>query len=133
LGLLVSGCSAPLTVAPTPSGVMDDPAQARPLGAPAEKPIQSDPRALASLRFTAQAQRHLEAKRPDPAIRTLERAITLDPANGRNYYFLAEAYILKGIFGQAREFNHLAGIHLTDDPSWIKRVRQQRDRIAEKE
>ena len=96
-----------------------------------EKTEEETPRAVASLQLTDQGRRLVENKQPDRAIRVLEQAVSLHPANGRNYYYLSEAWILKGFADQAREFNHLAEIHLKDDRDWMIRVAEQADRIAE--
>jgi tetratricopeptide (TPR) repeat protein len=65
----------------------------------------------------------------DNAISVLERAINLNPSNGQNYYYMSEAWLLKGNSAQAKEFNDLAGIHLRDDRMWTPLVSEQRDRI----
>jgi hypothetical protein len=98
-----------------------------------EKTEAENPRAVASLQLTDQGRRLVKNKQPDRAIRVLEQAVSLNPANGQNYYYLSEAWILKGFADQAREFNHLAEIHLKDDRDWLIRVAQQADRIAELE
>lgn len=71
----------------------------------------------------------LERGRTDDAISLLERAMGLHPTNGENYYYLAEAWLLKGRTAQAEEFNRLAGIYLEKDARWMGRVIQQRKRI----
>ncbi|MGA8179252.1 MAG: tetratricopeptide repeat protein [Desulfobacterales bacterium] len=90
------------------------------------------PRALAALQLTEQGRMFLENKQPDDAIGILERALNLNPDNGRNYYYLAEAWLMKGNIGQAAQFNRLANIYLKDDNEWLQRVILQRERIAEK-
>jgi predicted Zn-dependent protease len=87
------------------------------------------PRALASLRLTDQARMLLDSGKPDDAITTLERAVNLNPSNGQNYYYLAEAWLKKGNPSQAREFNRLAAIYLRDGPTWMNRVNAQEERI----
>jgi tetratricopeptide (TPR) repeat protein len=91
--------------------------------------IEQDPRVLASLQITGQGKALLEQNKPDDAIRTLERAISLDPANGLNYYYLADAWIIKGNFKQAEEFNRLAHLYINDDVKWKPLVIEQRERI----
>ena len=91
--------------------------------------VTPDPRALASLRFTDQGRLFLESGHPDDAIRMYEKALNLDPANGPNYYYLAEAWIMKGNIAQAAEFNGLAAIYLEGDAKWMDLVKQQRERI----
>jgi tetratricopeptide (TPR) repeat protein len=71
----------------------------------------------------------LENGNPDDAIRMYEKALNLDPSNGPNYYYLAEAWLMKGNIAQAAEFNGLAAIYLEGDVEWMDRVMQQRERI----
>ena len=59
--------------------------------------------------------------------------VSLVPNNGRNYYFLAEAYLLKDVRDQAREFNRLADICLAEAPSWRKKLKRQKERIEGKD
>jgi predicted Zn-dependent protease len=84
---------------------------------------------VASLSLTEQARVLLESGKPDDAIRTLERAVNLNPSNGRNYYYLAEAWLRKGNPNQAGEFNRLAAMYLRADPDWMDRVKTQDERI----
>lgn len=90
------------------------------------------PRALAALQLTEQGRMFIENNQPDDAIGILERALNLNPDNGRNYYYLAEAWLMKGNFGQAAQFNRLAQIYLKDDNEWLRRVLLQKERITEK-
>jgi cytochrome c-type biogenesis protein CcmH/NrfG len=105
----------------------------------AEKQEKSDqssglsPRAVAALQLTEQGRIFLENQRPDEAIRILERALSLNPDNGRNYYYIAEGWLMKGNMGQAAQFNRLAEIYLKDDNEWLQKVILQKKRIAEKE
>jgi len=94
---------------------------------------KESPRVVASLQLTDQGRRLLEDRQPDKAIRILEQAVSLHPTNGRNYYYLSEAWLMKGSAAQAREFNLLAEIHLKEDREWMIRVANQADRIAELE
>jgi tetratricopeptide (TPR) repeat protein len=93
--------------------------------------VKENPRAVASLQLTDQGRRLLEVRQPDKAIRILEQAVSLNPLNGQNYYYLSEAWLMKGAADQAKEFNQLAEIHLKDDSEWKMRVAQQAERIAE--
>jgi predicted Zn-dependent protease len=95
----------------------------------APPPQHDSPRAVASLRLTEQARVLLETGKVDDAITTLERAMNLNPSNGQNYYYMAEAWLRKGNPSQAREFNRLAAMYLKDDPNWIGRVKDQQERI----
>jgi predicted Zn-dependent protease len=99
--------------------------------APAEGAVKENPRAVASLQLTEQGRRLLEDRQPDKAIRVLEQAVSLNSLNGQNYYYLAEAWLMKSSASQAKEFNQLAEIHLKEDRQWMTRVEQQADRIAQ--
>jgi tetratricopeptide (TPR) repeat protein len=101
---------------------------------PDEKPANkrgddSSPRTLASLELTQQGRMLLENGKIDDAITVLERAVSLNPTNGQNYYYLSEAWLLKKNLDQASEFNHLAGIYLKDDTEWNEKVLKQEKRI----
>jgi Tfp pilus assembly protein PilF len=116
--------------------VKDRPVQVQPPDAEQvepEKPTEPDPRTVASLQLTEQGRRLLEAGNSDQAIRVLEQAVSLDPDNGQNYYYLAEAWLMKGVASEAKEFNELAEIHLKEDEAWMKRVVHQANRIVELE
>lgn len=88
-----------------------------------------NPRALASLDLSRQAQILIEAGRFDEAIRKLEQAVNLHPGSGENYYYLAEAWRLKGNAAQATAYNNLAEIRFRDDPEWMRRLDVQKQRI----
>ena len=98
-----------------------------------EQPSEPDPRTVASLQLTEQGRRLLEAGKSNQAIRVLEQAVSLDSDNGQNYYYLAEAWLMKGVASEAKEFNELAEIHLKKDNAWMKRVVRQANRIVELE
>ncbi|MGD9181407.1 MAG: tetratricopeptide repeat protein [Desulfobacterales bacterium] len=124
LAVLLAGCPKPiLKGAPSEAGEIP----------PAEEAAEENPRVVAALQLTDQGRRLLEDRQPDKAIRALEQAVGLDPNNGQNYYYLSEAWLMKGSAAQAKEFNHLAEIHLKEDSQWMIRVAQQADRIAELE
>jgi tetratricopeptide (TPR) repeat protein len=133
IGLLTIGCTTtgPL---PTPPPLPLPCSPSKPdtavipegRGEPEERP---GPRAVASLEMTEQGRVLLEQKKVDDAISVLERAVSLNPANGQNYYYLAEAWLLKRNIKQADEFNYLAGIYLEGDQTWMLRVEEQKKRI----
>lgn len=91
---------------------------------------QPSPRVLASLKLTDQGRRLVEAGQTDKAIRVLEQAISLNPNNGQNYYYLSEAWLMKGFAAEARQFNGLAESHLAGDKDWEKLVARQAERIT---
>jgi Tfp pilus assembly protein PilF len=130
LGLALTACAAVPQSPSTPSV----PSSASPEPTVQKRdqlpPRQDDsPRAVASLRLTEQARGLLESGKVDDAITTLERAINVNPSNGQNYYYLAEAWLKKGNPSQAREFNRLAAMYMKDEPGWMNRVKDQQERI----
>lgn len=146
LALAATGCSKKMIPMPSPVDRKPSPGElpvinetARNAGAQEQgrKPGQEksgepiSPRALASLEITRQGQLLLQRGNPDNAISLFERAVSLNPGNGQNYYYLAEAWLLKGNIAQATEFNRLAGIYLGKDRDWMIRVQQQKKRIDE--
>ncbi|MEJ2223069.1 MAG: tetratricopeptide repeat protein [Desulfobacterales bacterium] len=120
-----------LAACPKPT-LKEVPVEAEEPGA-VEEVETENPRVAASLQLTDQGRRLLEERKPDKAIRILEQAVSLHPTNGLNYYYLAEAWLIKGSAAQAKEFNNLAEIHLKEDSEWMMRVANQADRIAELE
>jgi tetratricopeptide (TPR) repeat protein len=124
LAVLLAGCPKPI--------LKGEPSEAEET-TPSEAVAEENPRVVASLQLTDQGRRLVEDGKPDNAIRVLEQAVSLNPTNGQNYYYLAEAWLMKGYASQAREFNQLAEIHLKQDREWIIRVAKQADRIAELE
>ena len=124
LVLTIAGCVKKQVAQPLPSAQ----GQIEP-----ESEQTPDPRALASLQLTDQGRRLVLAGKSDQAIRVLEQAISLNPENGRNYYYLAEAWLLKGVITEAKKFNQLAEIHSKDDPGWMPSVIQQANQIRESE
>ena len=97
-----------------------------------EEDIQPpSPRDLASQNLMDQAVKYLDDDMPDESIRNLERAVTISPGRGENYYYLAEAWYMKGNYSQAREYNSLAAIYLKDDSKWMNLVEEQKRRIED--
>jgi len=86
-------------------------------------------REMASLHLTEQGQMLLESGKVDDAISVLERAVSIYGSNGKNYYYLSEAWLKKGNIIQARECNRLAEMYLAGDREWSQRVYEQRERI----
>ena len=94
---------------------------------PEQKTDDAHLRAAAAM--VRQGRQHLTRGEPDAAIRILERSVTLDSDTGQNYYYLAEAWLMKKNARHAREFNRLAGIRLAQDATWQNRINRQKDRI----
>lgn len=93
----------------------------------AQEPDNAQVRAAAAM--VRQGRQHLTQGEPDAAIRILERSVALDSSSGQNYYYLAEAWLMKKNVRYAREFNRLAGIRFAQDAVWQSRTHRQRDRI----
>ena len=128
-GLLLFGCMPPTKVnvyetqtppAPLPARKPSVPPTAKPDGA----------QALAAEALVDQGRQLLAQGAPDAAIRVLERSVALDSNSGPNYYYLAEAWLMKQNVHQAREFNRLADLHLGQDPEWKTRIDRQSVRIS---
>ena len=94
---------------------------------------QRSPRENASLQLTQEGRQFLDKDQPDQAIRSLEQAISLNPDNGPCYYYLAEAWLQKGNFSEARQFNSLAENYLKKDKGWSARLASQADKIDDLE
>ena len=123
--------AAVLTACPKPI-LKGEPAEVEETPA-SEEAAEENPRVVAALQLTDQGRRLLEERKADKAIRVLEQAVSLNATNGQAYYYLSEAWLMKGSAAQAKEFNHLAEIHIKADSEWMIRVAQQADRIAELE
>jgi predicted Zn-dependent protease len=87
-------------------------------------------REMASLHLTEQGKMLLESGKIDDAISVLERAVSIYGTNGKNYYYLAEAWLKKGNVMQAREWSRLAEMYLAGDREWSQRASEQRERIS---
>ena len=110
-----------------------EPEPAPPPETPEAPPERPSPRALASLELSSQARILIEAGRLDEAIRTLEQAVNLHPGSGEGYYYLSEAWRLKGNRSQATEYNALAAIRFQGNPEWMRRLDVQKQRIERME
>jgi len=127
-GLLLFSCMPKTKV-----GVTDK--QTPPVPLPAGKPSvpqipkPNNAQVLAAEALVEQGRQFLAQGAPDAAIRVLERSVALDSNSGQNYYYLAEAWLVKQNAHQAREFNRLADNHLGRDPDWKNRIDRQNDRI----
>lgn len=90
---------------------------------------QAEPREIASLQLTKQGRLLLENGKVDEAITVLEQALNIHPTNGRNYYYLSEAWLMKNNILQAKEWNHQAEMYLSNDKYWLKKVLEQKAKI----
>jgi hypothetical protein len=81
---------------------------------------EGSPARAASLRATEQARQYLTRNHPDAAIRTLGRAVGIDPGNPYAYFYLGRAYIAKKDDNQALSFFKRAEIGFgSRNPSWL--------------
>lgn len=129
-GLFLFGCMPKTKV-----GVYDKqtPPAPLPAGKPSvpQTPKPDNAQVLAAEALVEQGRQFLAQGAPDAAIRVLERSVALDSNSGQNYYYLAEAWLVKQNAHQAREFNRLADMHLGRDPDWKNRIDRQNDRIKD--
>jgi len=77
------------------------------------------PALAASLRFTEEARRQLAEKKTDEAIRTLARAVSIDPGNPFEYFLLGRSYVAKRNCQQAMTFFKRAEIGFVSRPDWL--------------
>jgi tetratricopeptide (TPR) repeat protein len=78
----------------------------------------SSPSLAASMRLTEQARKQLAAGSTDDAIRTLARAVSIDPGNPFQYFYLGRGYMVKKNYGQAITFLKRAEIGFGSRPQW---------------
>ena len=93
---------------------------------------RQDSRLVTSLNLTSIGERYIREGRYDDAISVLEKSVAVYAQNGENYYHLAEAWLRKGNFSLAREFNQLAAIYLKEDKGNYQRVIEQKRTIDKK-
>ena len=125
LATLLSGCSARHPI-PLPDESRP-PIQNHPIPEQVHPPAHA--RAQAASELIRQARQLLAVWQPDHAINLLERAVNLNPSSGQNYYYLAQAWLMKGDVRQAMEFNSLAEIYVIDDSFWESQVAEQKMQI----
>lgn len=104
------------SVQPTP------PVSDQPLTALIEA-AEGQPALSASLRFAERARKLLEKSKPDEAIRTLARAVSIDPSNPYAYFYLGRAYMMKKNCQQALAFFGRAEVGLRAVPAWFGEVK----------
>ncbi|MFO7494037.1 MAG: tetratricopeptide repeat protein [Desulfobacterales bacterium] len=126
--LLLAACQKPMVVY-TPTDRPAPPARPEIRAPEPSPPAAPTPQQVAARQLTEEGRKLLAADRADDAITVLERALSLDAENGRNHYFLGEAWLRKQNFAQAREFNRLAELYFRDNPEWLRSVARQRSRI----
>ena len=128
-GLLLVSCK---TALPPPSPEAPPPPAPEdrappPLQAPDEKAALKRRQAAAAL--TDRGRVLMADGQVDPAMRLFEQALSLAPRYGPGYFYLADAWLLKNNWLQAREFHRQAVLYLEADTKWQRRVDAQRRRI----
>jgi hypothetical protein len=79
----------------------------------------AEPARAASLRIVEQARGELKAGGPDAAIRTMAKAISIDPTNPYAYFYLGQIYFVKKDYSQAVAFFSRAENGFAHDPAWL--------------
>lgn len=123
------GCGTGAPLRREPPQTFPSQTESVPDAATPSAPQRQNPRATAALTLSEQAKTLLAQNEPDQAIRVLEQAINLHPEQGAPYYYLAEAWLQKGNYDQAMEFNRLASLYFIDDILWSQRIASQKNRI----
>ena len=132
--LILTGCQQPDLV-PPPEPPPPDVSAPVPADAPpaVQLPAPTRPRAVdrrqASSALTQAAVDQLARKQWAAAIRTLERAVSVDPSDGEAYFHLATAWLAKGDAGRARQFHRQAQLYLGVSPHWQQRLADQQRAI----
>jgi tetratricopeptide (TPR) repeat protein len=81
---------------------------------------EASPARAESLRVTEQARQQLLANHPDEAMRSLARAVGIDPGNPYAYFYLGRAYVAKNNDDQALSFFKRAEIGFgANNPTWL--------------
>jgi len=77
------------------------------------------PARAAALRVTEQARVELAAGKTDDALRDLGRAVSIDPGNPFEYFYLGRVYIARGNYAQALTFLQRAELGFGARPDWL--------------
>lgn len=80
---------------------------------------QASPARAASLRIVDQAREQFLAGRPDDAIRSLGRSVSIDPTDPHSYFYLGRSYFAKKNYQQALTFLQRAELGFGSDPAWL--------------
>ena len=77
------------------------------------------PARAAALRLTEQARRELLKGGANAALQDLGRAVSIDPGNPFEYYYLGRVYLTRHNFAQAATFFHRAELGFAGRPNWL--------------
>ena len=86
---------------------------------------------IASVNLTDQGIRLLKEGKHDDAISIFERSINIFPENSNNYYYLAEAWLIKGNVPLAEEFNRLAMLYVKKGSHLSRQIADQKIKIQQ--
>lgn len=119
----------PVSPKPQPSKAVIQPAAPQPNREIPPPELKPDARMMATASLVEQGKNYLDTGKPDQALGAFERALSVYPGNGKIYYYMAEAWIMKKNKHQAHEFNRLADMYLSGDPEWRNMVADQQKHI----
>ena len=77
------------------------------------------PSMAASLRLTEEARKDLAKGRTDAALRSLARAVSIDPGDPFEYYYLGRAHFLRKNYQQALTFFQRAQLGFASKAEWL--------------
>jgi hypothetical protein len=77
------------------------------------------PARAASLRLTEQARRELQQADTSGALEDLSRAVSIDPGNAFEYYYLGRVYLTRHDYTQAETFFSRAELGFVGRPDWL--------------
>lgn len=77
------------------------------------------PARAAALRLTEQARRELLAGGANRALQDLGRAVSIDPGNPFEYYYLGRVYLMRHNYAQAATFFHRAELGFAGRADWL--------------
>jgi len=80
---------------------------------------QSDPARAASVRVVEQARQELQIGKQDEAIRTLQRAMSIDSSDPYAYFYLGRTNLAAKQFEQAMAFFKRAETGFGSNPAWL--------------
>jgi hypothetical protein len=84
---------------------------------------KDQPALSASLRLVESARGEIEKSRADDAIRSLGRAVSIDPTDPYAYFYLGRAYMAKNDYPQALAFFGRSEVGLRATPVWLGEVK----------
>jgi len=83
----------------------------------------ASPARSASIRTVEGARDQIVSGKADEAIRSLSRALSIDPTNPYVYFYLGRAYFMKKNYAQALTFLQRAEIGFSSNPAWLGETR----------